>query len=189
MKILIAGDSFSSSALSDSFGWPKLLSDMHEVVNVSRPGIGQYKIMCALESQPLDQFDAVIVSHTSPNRVHCAENLLYPPHHVYRNSDLIFADAEHKRNQSADADLAYNYFVKIFDANYYEFIHRSCCEKIDQMTRDCRVVHMTHFEWDNLYQFDNMLNFYQLWNDHKGTYNHYTADANRRILQTITKLL
>lgn len=183
-KILIAGDSFSSSALSGDYGWPYLLGQQHQVTNVSRPGIGEYKIMRALEREQLSKYDVIIVNHTSPNRVHCTENLLYPLKHVYRNSDLIFADAESKR-PDAEAELAYNYFLKIFDAEYYRFIHRSCCERIDQLTSGTSVIHMTHFNWDDLYPFDSMLNFYRLWLDNTGTYNHYNKSANQVILKAV----
>jgi hypothetical protein len=189
MKILIAGDSFSSIALSKNHGWPFLLSQKHQTTNISQPGVGEYKIMRALESQDLGQFDTIIINHTSPNRVHCVTNFLYPKNHVYRHSDLIFTDAESKLAESDLAKMAYNYFVNIFDLDYYEFIHRSCCEKIDQLTKSCQVIHMTHFEWEHFYPFDDLLNFYQLWIKNKGNYNHYTIEANQQILKAVSERL
>lgn len=183
-KILIAGDSFSSLALSGEHGWPYLLNQQHYVTNISSPGIGEYKIMRAIERENLSKYDVIIVNHTSPNRVHCTENLLYPAKHVYRNSDLIFADAESKL-PSPDAELAYNYFLKIFDADYYRFIHESCCKRIDQLTKGMPVIHMTHFEWSDLYEFNSMLNFYNLWLNNTGTYNHYNQSANQIILKAV----
>ena len=74
-KILIVGDSFSSNSLAGEYGWTTLLANSYQVTNVSSPGIGQYKILKKIEKQNLSWFDQIIISHTSPNRVYCKENL------------------------------------------------------------------------------------------------------------------
>lgn len=189
MNILIAGDSFSSAELSANFGWPGLLAQQHQVTNISAPGIGEYKILQRLQQQDLASYDRVIVSHTSPNRVHCEHNPLYPPGHIYADSDLIFADVENKSKTDSVAESMYQYFVKIFDPEYYLFVHHACCEKIDQLLANHKTIHITHFDWTDFYQFDSMLNFYDLWKQNPGTYNHYTQQANQVILQTLENLL
>lgn len=182
-KILIVGDSFSSFQLANNYGWPALLAQKFKVTNLSQPGIGEYKILQKLQTQNLDLYDLIIVSHTSPYRVHCQENPMYPPNHLYRKSDIIFADAEQKK--STDADAIVTYFTKIFDPDYYKFIHYSCCSAIDNLTKTLPVLHITHFEWDDLYPFEKLINFYSHWTKNKGSYNHYTVDANQYILETI----
>jgi hypothetical protein len=101
---------------------------------------------------------------------------------LYSNSDIIFADAESKQNQSI-----IDYFTLIFDPEYYCFVHTSCCQAIDQMTADIPTIHMTNFEWDDLYQFNNMLNFYGMWTNNRGNEVHYNQNGNRIILQTLTE--
>lgn len=184
-RILIAGDSFSSAELAGDLGWTKLLADRHLVVNISQPGIGEYKILKNLEQQNLSEFDWIIVSHTSPNRVHCQENLLYPADHVYRKSDLLFSDVENKKSTQDLAHSVYDYFRYVFDPAYYEFVHTACCEKIDQLTRAHQVIHITNFDWNGLYAFPNLLNFYELWCDNRGSYVHYNAHGNRVIFDTV----
>lgn len=188
-KILIAGDSFSSAELANGFGWPCLLAKKHQVTNISAPGIGEYKILQRLQSQDLTSYDHVIVSHTSPNRVHCESNPLYPPNHVYAGSDLIFADVENKSKTDPAAEFVYEYFVRIFDPDYYLFVHRACCEKIDQLLTTKKTIHLTHFDWTGFYEFDPMLNFYELWKENQGTYNHYTKLANQIIFQSLESQL
>ena len=189
MKILIVGDSFSSVSLAGDHGWTQLLANVYQVTNVSSPGISEYKILKKIQEHDLLQYNQIIVSHTSPNRVHCKENPLYPKGHLYRNSDLIFADVESKQKTSDLAKSALDYFCEIFDPDYYKFIHNQCCKEIDQLTLNCKVLHMTNFDWSDLYEFDNMLNFYLLWTKNKGPYNHYNQQANRLIFQTIENLI
>jgi hypothetical protein len=184
-KILIVGDSFSSNSLAGEYGWTTLLANSYQVTNVSSPGIGQYKILKKIEKQNLSRFDQIIISHTSPNRVYCKENLLYPPGHVYRNSDLIFADIENKQKNSNLAKSIFDYFCQIFDEDYYKFIHNQCCKEINHLTKNYKVMHITNFNWEGLYEFDNMLNFYNLWLNNRGSYNHYNQYANQVIFQTI----
>lgn len=182
-QILIAGDSFSSAELAGDHGWPALLALQHSVTNISAPGIGEYKIMQRLLLHDLTSYDAVIVSHTSPYRVHCVENHLYPPGHVYRDSDIIFLDAESKKTRLSKSLV--DYFHYAFDEQYYKFIHSSCCMQIDAMTLHCPVIHITHFDWTDLYQFPDLINFYQLWQQHAGNYVHYDKVGNQHILDIL----
>jgi hypothetical protein len=186
-KIIIAGDSFASIKLAHDHGWPKLLEQSYNVTHVASPGVGEYKILQQLQKHDLSEFDAIIVSHTSPNRIHCEKNPLYPDDHVYRDSDVIFADAENKQSTVPLAKTLVDYFGEIFDADYYKFIHHCCCEKIDLITNDLPVIHITNFDWTGLYAFDSLLNFYKLWIKNKGDYVHYNQSANQHILKSITK--
>jgi len=184
-RVLIVGDSFSSDQLSSDVGWPVLLRQEFTVTNLSAPGIGQYKILKKLQSVDLNNYDLVVISHTSPNRVHCESNPLYPVDHLYRFSDIIFADAEAKLNQIAIAQDIVSYYKNIFDLNYYKFIHSSCCREIHQLTQQSKVVHITHFDWTDLYQFNGMINFYKFWLDNRGDFVHYTKQANQTIYKQL----
>ena len=68
MKILVAGDSFAAEWPGDD-GWVKLLAHSHEVTNVAQAGCGEYKIFKQIQKANLDEYDCVIVSHTSTSRV------------------------------------------------------------------------------------------------------------------------
>ena len=71
MNILLCGDSFVSDwsvKHKDQSGWCNWLAKEHHVVNLAQAGVGEYKIMKQILSADLNKFDAVIISHGSPNR-------------------------------------------------------------------------------------------------------------------------
>jgi hypothetical protein len=184
-RLLIVGDSFSSEQLSGQHGWPVLLKQDFSLTNLSSPGIGQYKILKKIESIDLDRYDAILISHTSPNRLHAPTNPLYPTGHLYHDSDIIFADAESKLNKAVLAQSMVDYFLHIFDQDYYNFIHECCCERIHSLTAHRQVVHITHFDWSGLYQFPNMINFHKFWLENRGDVAHYTDTANLTIYEDL----
>jgi hypothetical protein len=183
--ILIAGDSFSSESLSAEHGWPMLLRQDFQITNVSSPGIGEYKILQNLQSENLSKYDLVLISHTSPNRLHCVNNPLYPHDHLYNKSDIIFTDAESRVNKQPIAQSIVDYYKYIFDIDYYEFIHRCCCKEIEQLTNNVPVLNITHFDWTDLYQFSNLTNFHEFWLANRGEFVHYTKEANQIIYQQL----
>jgi len=184
-KILLVGDSFSSLQLAGKNGWAKLLAERFEVTNLSQPGIGEYKILQKLKTQNLSDFDLILISHTSENRLHCQSNPLYPSTHLYHSSDIIFADAESKKPQLNIANSIVDYFKIIFDPEYYQFIHFCCCQEIDKLTSASPVIHMTNFQWNHLYAFKNLLNFYETWRRHPGNENHYSNEGNLIVFNTL----
>ena len=48
-------------------GWSKL-AKQHDVTNVAQAGVSEYKILKQLHNAELKDYDAIIVSHTSPSR-------------------------------------------------------------------------------------------------------------------------
>lgn len=188
-KILIAGDSFASKHLSGQFGWVKQLDDRYLVTNLAHPGIGEYKIKNQVQSVDVNNYDWVIVSHTSPYRVHTVLNPLYAHGHTYRNSDVILADAEHKQHTHLAANQMMYYFKFLFDEEYYRYIHYKCCQDIDFHTKNTQVIHITHFDWSGLYEFNNMINFYDHWKDNVGNFNHYTEYGNSVVFNTLCNIM
>jgi hypothetical protein len=188
-KLLIVGDSFSSEQISDQYGWPVLLKKDFEITNLSNPGIGEYKILQKLQTAELETFDLILISHTSPNRIHCQHNPLYPVGHIYSDSDVIFADAESKAHSIPAANYLVYYYKYIFDEEYYQFIHKSCCQEIDRLTQNHNVLHITQFAWTDLYEFPGMINYYNFWLSNRGNYAHYTVEANNTLYCQIKKQL
>jgi hypothetical protein len=118
MKILIAGDSFATVWPDSQLGWPTLLAKKYDVVNLAQAGIGEYKILKQIESQEINNFDLVIVSHTSPSRLHTKN---HPVHKegFHKNCDLILNDLINRstfRNHSLKA--AQEYFKYHYDDEY-----------------------------------------------------------------------
>ncbi len=186
-KVLICGDSFAAKELSSVSSWTHLLSDDYSITNIATPGIGEYKILQQLKSKVLSKYDFVIVSHTSPNRIHTMENPLYPnKSHPYHLSDVLFNDANDKKHDNTNAACMYEYFLKVFDVEYYKYVHTCCCHDIDTLTSGVNVFHMTHFEWDDFHQFQGHFhNFYTMWLKNKGQTNHYNDNGNAMIYNTV----
>ena len=102
-KILICGDSFAVNHVEfdkNSCGWSNLLAnDNYDVINLAQAGVGEYKIFKQLTSVDLEKFDAVIVCHTSPNRVYIQQ------HPVHKHSKSGYEDNKGKlktNNQNID---------------------------------------------------------------------------------------
>lgn len=190
MKLLICGDSFAAKfpAQAEHKGWPELLEENYNTTNLAQAGCGEYKIWLQLNSIKLDQFDRIIISHTSPYRLYVREHPIYKKG-KHQHSDLIYQDIkEHSKDNHSLLPLV-NYFENYCDLEYLEFTHNLICKEIDQMTKQLPVIHCTHFEWKNLYQFDSLINFYKTYKTHSGTVNHYNATGNKIVYNKILEVL
>jgi hypothetical protein len=185
-KVLICGDSFSAdwTVKYPGQGWPNQIAQLANVTNLSQAGCGEYKIYLQLASADLDQYDQIIVSHTSPNRIYTAR---HPVHHgdaLHHNSDLIYTDLEAHVKTHPKVKPILDFYQQYFDLDHAAFVHNLICERIDRMLAGCRVLHITNLPWDGLYQFDNMLNF-GLLNHQRGQMNHYNARANAEVFDRV----
>ncbi len=183
MKILIAGDSFAADwqlKYPNKKGWPNFLADEHVVINLAQAGCGEFKILKQLQSVTLSDFDKIIIAHSSPFRLYVKN---HPVHidQLHSNCDLIYSDIkEHSANNKKLLPLV-DYFENYFDLDYAIDIHNIICEKIDQLTKKFKPIHITGFEWEGLYQFDNMINFNYIFKKYKGIMNHYSLERNNEV--------
>ena len=178
MKLLICGDSFAANwqLKYQGTGWPNMLADVCDVTNVAQAGCGEYKIYQQIKNQNLSKYDKIIISHTSPYRIHTLNNPIHLGDALHHSSDFIYEDA--KANGLDDIT---NFFEKYFDLEYGEFVHKLICEQIDNLTKSLPVIHITHFNWKNLYQFPQLLNFCNLRKNHSGLINHYSDSGNKLV--------
>ena len=182
MKILIAGDSFAAdwSVKYDVQGWPNLLAKQFTVTNVAQAGCGEYKILQQLQHQNLNEYDTIIVSHTSPYRIHVAEHPIHKEDRLHYASDFIYSDVvEH---QLIDVQ---QYFEKYFDTKYAKGIHTLVCKEIANLTATFNTVHITHSDWTDLYQFKDLLNFNNVHKKYKGFTNHYSIKGNNLVYKKL----
>jgi hypothetical protein len=199
MKVLIIGDSFAadwSSKYQDYPGWPELLAGDFHVTNLAQAGVGEYKILCQLQQLPdLDQYEIVIVSHTSPYRVH---TLLHPVHardQLHGNADLIFTDCEyhesrvqHWFNQSLGS--AIGYFKYHFDPNYYKTIYKLLRSEINSILKNSHVIVVNNLPENLEFVTEaNALDFSQLWKEQPGKINHYSQVGNEKIYNSIKQII
>jgi hypothetical protein len=189
MKILICGDSFAAdwTVKYKGIGWPNLLAQEHNVTNLAQAGCSEYKIYKQIMSQNLDNYDVIIVSHTSacrwyievPHPVHYADPL-------HKNSDLIYTDLEEHNKFRSGLSSILHFFNKFYSIEYADFIHELISDRIHSITNKKKVLHLTHI--DMLYTF-NVINFSNVFKEHRGIMNHYNDVGNHIVFERIRKEL
>lgn len=189
MKLAIFGDSFGiEDSDNDNIGWASLLGQNHNVTNFCQAGIGEYKIYRSIKNCNLLDYDCVLITHTSPFRVHSLTNPLHLHSKHHKNCDIILADIENRAD--AFSTMAKNYFKFSFDSEYYIDIHNLLCQQIHSITKSMPAIHLTHFDYNGLYNFDkSLINFYNHWINNKGSVNHYSTYGNQIVFDQVTKVL
>jgi hypothetical protein len=191
-RILICGDSFAvdySKFSSDLVGWSTMLAnDDYAVTNLAQAGVGEYKILKQVESVNLKKFDAVIVCHTSPNRVYIYNHPVYSNNSLHCNSDLIYSDIEwHLENDTGNETLqaAKNYFDKIYDQTHQEDIYGLIQQQIERMLWGSKRLHLTPLYDSNNRQLSSTINLKKLFKVEPGNANHYTHKDNSKIYNLV----
>ena len=189
MKILIAGDSFATVWPDSQLGWPTLLAKKYNVINLAQAGIGEYKILKQIESQEINNFDLVIVSHTSPSRLHTNN---HPVHKegFHKNCDLILNDLVNRsafRNPSLKA--AQEYFKYHYDDEYQIDIYKLIRKQINELIT-VPYISMSHVDIVNTLAIEaNHVDFSNLWSKERGNMNHYTIEGNFEIFETLEDII
>jgi hypothetical protein len=191
-SILICGDSFSAnwSVEHDQYpGWPSLLEQNYKVTNLSQAGCSEYKIYLQVISviDQLDNYDKIIISHTSPYRLYTKNHPVHSSNKLHAHSDLLYQDIKyHSQNQKTLLPLVL-YFENYFDLEYAEFVHALICEKTENILQAHRTLHLSHIDWENLYQFKKMLQFDNMFQQYPGLINHYSAQGNQLVYQQVVE--
>lgn len=180
MKILIAGDSFASTARSihDNTGWPIKLAQSHEVTNVAQAGVSEYKIIKQLHAQNLDAYDAIIVAHTSPNRVHVKLHPLHSESRTHYACDLLYRDLEDSNSSDPVVQAALAYFQHIFDPEYYLDLYCMMLSTCNHMTQHRPTLHVSFFNNNVDTPFEHFTCLYNVYRKHPGSVNHLSRTGN-----------
>jgi len=187
MKILIAGDSFAARWPEEVLGWVNYLERQYNVTNLAQAGVGEYKILKQLESINLDDFDLVIVSHTSPSRVHTPTHPLHN-NGFHKDCDLIYTDLEsHHSFFNNSLTTAKGWFKHHYDEEYqidvYNLIRKEINNKIN-----IPYISLTHIEIAAKLAFEkDNIDFSDLWKKQRGDINHYTEIGNRVIFKILVE--
>lgn len=194
-RILICGDSFAADWTKKypGQGWPNLLSTEFDVTNLAQAGCSEYKIWLQLDSvlDRISEFDHVVISHTSPYRIYVKQHPVHYNDVLHHSSDLIYSDIIEQNNEYKNLDVIVSWFENYFDLEHAKFVHNLICEKIDNTLKahTDNVLHIAHMEWNDLYQFDDMLNFKLLFDKHRGSINHYDQTGNQEVFTKIMQKL
>jgi hypothetical protein len=189
MKILIAGDSFAAQWPNATKGWVNLLAEKYHVTNIAQAGVGEYKILKQIQFQNIKEFDVVIVSHTSPSRVHTRNHPLHKEG-FHKDCDLIITDLV-DRNNIFDDNLktAKGWFKHHYDENYQIDIYNLLRKEINSLI-SVPYISMTHVDIaTELAMEDCNLDFSELWKTERGNINHYTEKGNKLIFKTVEEYI
>ena len=189
MKLLIAGDSFAAHWPNATTGWVDLLAEKYNVVNIAQPGIGEYKILKQIESQDVATFDLVIVSHTSPSRLHTSNHPIHKEG-FHKDCDLILNDLiDRPTVGNASLKAAQEYFKYHYDDIYQIDIYNLIRKQINSLI-SVPYVSISHVDIANELAIEtNHIDFSHLWSKERGTVNHYTEEGNREIFKKLEEII
>ena len=184
-NFLISGDSFAAN-WPDKKGWPDLLSSKCNVTNVAQAGCSEYKIYKQLLSVNLDDFDYIIVSHTSPYRLYVEQH----PVHVtgfHKDADFLYGDILNASKGNPELEPIVKYFENFMSTEYQDFMYKLICKEIRNIIGNRPCTHMIHLDVE-MNEFP-VLDFHAMWKKHRGDINHYDELGNSIIYDRIRKTL
>jgi hypothetical protein len=194
-KILIVGDSFAadwrlkSSELN--YGWPTLLEQAHDVTNLAKGGVGEYKILRQIQSQNINDYHTVIVAHTSPSRCHTKQHPVHKFDSFHSTCDLLYSDIDYHSNRIVNLfnfslRAAKNWFVYHYDHEYQENIYYLIRKEIDSLLADKHVIELKCFD---VVSSHTVLDYSTKAKHNQGYANHFTPKVNKQIYNDIIGLL
>jgi hypothetical protein len=185
MNILIAGDSFATKSSTCNSSWMELLAEQHQVTNLAQAGVGEYKIYKQLRSIDVNKFGLVIVSHTSPSRIHTNNHPIHKSG-FHKDCDLILTDLiEHFQPLNTSLQTAKNFFKYHYNEEYQIDIYNLLRRRINDII--CvPYISLSHVEIVNSLAIENHnINLSTLWADERGNINHYTEIGNKFVFRRI----
>lgn len=184
-KILIAGDSFSCVWPNRGEGWSVLLSNEYNITNVSQAGVGEYKIFKQVKSANLTDFDLIIVSHTSPSRIHTNNHPIHKSG-FHKDCDLIYNDLENRFSWfNKNLEVSKKWFEFHYDDEYQIDIYRLIREKINSLI-NINYISITHTGISSSLSFEkNNIDFSNIWESNRGYVNHYSDHGNKLVYKKI----
>lgn len=189
MKVLVAGDSFAAPWSSNCPypSWTDLLSKEFDVTNVAQAGVSEYKIFKQLAS--VQDFDTVIVSHTSYSRVH-TNNSLHSTE-LHKHCDLIYQDVVGKNDFfDTKRKSARLWFEHHYDDEYQKDIYCLLRSRINQLLADKNYISISHLEVAKPFIIeDQHIDFSEFWKSNRGLVNHYTEHGNTKVFEIIKERL
>lgn len=190
MKILITGDSFAadwSTKYNKYPGWPNLLKNDFSVTNVAQAGVSEYKILKQIKDNYSTDYDFVIVSHTSPSRVHTRRHPVLFNDSLHSNADLIINDIMSKNTWfNSSLKSAKGFFKYHYDEEYYNDIYWLIRKEIDNILSNTQVISICNF--DEVYS-NETFNFSRYRISNPGLINHFDDAANALIHYQIKKYI
>lgn len=186
MRVLIVGDSFAadwSRKYPSKKGWPNLLAERYQTINLAQAGCSEYRIYQQLVSTDLNNYDLIIVSHTSPYRIYTEHNPLRNQDLLHHHCDLIYSDIGALAKHHSDYADVKVYFEKFFSLEYAEFCYVMTREKINKLLENRRTIQIAHVELPGTVDLD----FSHEFKSNPGIINHYNNVGNNNVFHALLK--
>lgn len=182
MKILIVGDSFAVPVHQES--WSVKLSAIYDTTNLSQAGCTEYHILKQLKSVDINNFDFIIVCHTSPYRLYVPQHPIHTEG-MHKNAGLLPNDVEYHSNRiqnwfNGGLHAARSFIKYHYSEQYQTDIYDLIKNKISNIIKKQKKIEMSW--WEN-----SDVGLQQLYTEFPGTINHMTAAANQSLLEQILK--
>jgi len=190
LNILLCGDSFAADwtlKYDHYLGWPNLLAKRYNVTNIAQAGVSEYKIYRQIQSVNLHDYDLIIISHTSPYRIHTRKHPVHSNDKLHKDADLIYADISYHKNllknifngalYSAAGFYEHHYDIEFFEEQYRLFraeINRILIGKPSIVFSSMAVL-------ENFSTEETVLNFCELLKKEPGLINHFSESGNEKI--------
>lgn len=189
-NILIIGDSFAadwSVKFTEYKGWPNLLSEKFNVTNLAQAGVSEYKIFKQLESIEINDFDIIIVSHTSPYRVPTVEHPVHNNDVLHHSADLMLNDLLYHNKKLKNIfnfklKSALGFFKYHYNVEFYETTYGLYRKAIENKLSNTNLIVLNFFA-DSKYPCT--LNFVEIAKLYAGVINHMSASGNEIVFQHI----
>lgn len=180
-RILISGDSFAVKWPNTCDSWLDYLEKDFSITRVARAGIGEYKILKQIEKADLDQYDCVIISHTSPSRIHVPRHPLHTQG-FHDQCDLIYNDLSDRLAWPySSLSTAKGWFDHFYDDEYQMDIYDLIREKINSIV-NIPYISMSHIDILKDRSIEKIhMDFSDLWRGNRGDINHYNKFGNKFI--------
>jgi len=198
-NILILGDSYAadwSVKYAAYPGWPTLVANTFNVTNMAQAGISEYKIYKQLQSvTDVTQFDAVVISHTSPYRIHTRNHPIHATDKLHKNADLMISDIGFHANKISNIlnkslHTAKNFFNYHYDPEYQEDIYQLIRTNINQNLKGTNLLTLTHRLIDPKFVTEkNVLDFSSIITQEPGKVNHLSELGNKIVYEMVCKQL
>jgi hypothetical protein len=187
-KVALFGDSFGFKKKDEVFpSWVSLLTQHFLVDNFSQCGVSEYKILKQIQSVNLEDYNFVLITHTSHSRIFVDYNPVHAVSEYHQNCDIIYTDIESRSDEFSQACKLY--FKHIFNNEFAKNIHNLILKEISQIVSTKKVIHMTHFDHNDLYLLPGLLEFHGLFLKNQGPVNHYNMQANKTIYEAVLQKL
>jgi uncharacterized protein YutD len=195
MKILIVGDRFAADwaiKYKSILGWPNLLAEKFEVVNLAQAGVSEYKIyQQVLSVTNIKEFDLILVAHTSPYRITTRKHPVHFQDVLHRHADLIFGDIEYHSTRlrnlfDRSLKAAKNFFVYHYDEKFQETIYQLLRNQINLLigTTKCIIID-TPCVPEKFVTESNIIGIKEIVEEHQGLANHLSFQGNLTVYNKI----